>query len=425
MTMDNTSTNRLGKALLILAAIPLAALLFWLFTLWRWGHFVLFIINYTSDNLSSRSGISIYLVKFFVIVVTIPFFVAVGRYMHGIWFWIRGVGPGLRLYRSLTGIVIVVYVGLFYLAMYFAMRDSPAFKFCADTPEGLRMFDSEGIDPVYGTPAKPCTIDQITRARETVIGYLGPKKLDIADAQNFAFFGTTGKPRIWYYKRPDGTFELYDRQGPSPETGEPLKPVDREVREEIIQFQQAAADHHAADLAAQAATEQVHAKTALAERYINPAVKRVGERQVAFLVLAKNPEWVPNIEGNLANALAQSGLKPVSTFFKPAFVQEGRAERLMSGDWKQASELEMSKRVDYVVLARVAVSFTQSSQFEGIISANLNLQLKCLNMNSNTFCGSQSVETVGAGYTNAAALESATSKARPQIELFAKSLRLN
>ena len=146
---------------------------------------------------------------------------------------------------------------------------------------------------------------------------------------------------------------------------------------------------------------------------------------VAFLIIAKDPDSVSSAEDSLANVLALRGLKPMPAFFKPAFVQEGRAERLMSGDWKQATELEINKIVDFVVLAHAAVNFTPSSQFEGIISVNLSLQLKCLNMISSTFCGSQSFETVGVGYTNAAALENATLKARPQMDSFVKSLRLD
>jgi hypothetical protein len=424
--MENTTTSRLGKGLLIAAVLPLAALAFWLFTLWRWGRFVLSTIDYSSQNLAARSGISIFLVKGLIILVTIPFFWAVARYMHGFWFWFRGVGPGLRLYRSAPGMIIVAYVGIFYLAMYYASREALAYKWCADTPEGLRAFDSGGIDPIYGIPLKPCTFDQKIALREAKIGSLGPRKLDIGDARQFAFFSTTDKPRVWYSKRPDGTFEFYDRQGPSPETGEELRPVDRKTREEIIRAQKAAADQHAKQQAIEAATEQEFTKNALIERYINTAVvKRVGEKQVAFLVLAKGPDSVSGAEESLGNALATQGFRPVATFFKPAFVQDGRAERLMSGDWKQATELEIKKRVDYVVLARASVGFSSSSQFEGIISANLTLQLKCLNMISSTFCGSQSFETVGAGYTNAAALENATLKARPQMESFVRTLRLN
>ena len=105
--MRAVSASRLAKASFLLAAIPLAAVLFLLFTLWRWGRFVLFIVNYASQNLAERSGTSQYLVKGVVIVVTTPFFWAVAKYMHGLWFWFRGVGPGLRLYRSAHGIMIV------------------------------------------------------------------------------------------------------------------------------------------------------------------------------------------------------------------------------------------------------------------------------------------------------------------------------
>src|SRR5216683_3248892 len=77
-----------------------------------WGHhFVLRTLDFVVMSLASRSGLSPFLVRGLVILVTIPFFWAVAKYTHGL-FWLRGVGPSLRLYRNPYGLVIVVYAGL-------------------------------------------------------------------------------------------------------------------------------------------------------------------------------------------------------------------------------------------------------------------------------------------------------------------------
>src|ERR1035441_2587033 len=90
----------LGKASMGIVMLVVAGVVFFLFTLWRWGHFVTSTIKYVVENLASHSGISTNLLYGIVIIGTIPFFWAVAKYMHGAWFWLRGVGPGLRLYKS-------------------------------------------------------------------------------------------------------------------------------------------------------------------------------------------------------------------------------------------------------------------------------------------------------------------------------------
>src|SRR5207253_3171574 len=135
-----------------------------------------------------------------------------------------GLGPGLRLYKSPHGIVIVVYAGLYFLAMFFVAEDSLAYKYCAATPEGIKVFDDRVKDPAYGIQAEPCTLDQIVEIRRIKNPGLGPQRVQVEDARTFAFFEpVTGNPRIWYHKTPAGEYEFFDRMGNDPETGAPLQ----------------------------------------------------------------------------------------------------------------------------------------------------------------------------------------------------------
>jgi len=64
---------------------------------------------------------------------------------------------------------------------------------------------------------------------------VGPKRLQIVDPQNFAFFHPiTGKPLVWYYKWPDGKYDFFDGPGKDPGTGMDLTPIDRPTIEELI-----------------------------------------------------------------------------------------------------------------------------------------------------------------------------------------------
>src|SRR2546422_11725472 len=104
----------------------------------RWSeHFVVRTLDYVVQSITSRSGLSPFLVWGVVTFITIPFFWAVGKYTYGL-LWLKGVHPSLRLYRNPYGIIIVTYVGTFFLTMYFASREAYFYKWCADTPEGIR-----------------------------------------------------------------------------------------------------------------------------------------------------------------------------------------------------------------------------------------------------------------------------------------------
>lgn len=394
------------------------------------GHFVLQTIDYVVQNLASRSGFSPLLVRGLVILGTIPFFWAVAKYTHGL-FWLHGVKPSLKLYRSPYGIVIVSYVGVFFISMYFASRDAYAYKWCADTPEGIRTFDAAGIDPVYGIPLKPCTFDQIVALRQRQKGFSGPQALQIENPRRFEFFDTiTGKPRVWFYKSPDGGYEFYDRPGKHPGTGEDLRPVDREVMQELVRLQELArAQRTERELQAkqqeaeQIAAAQEREHQALLNRYINTGiVRRGGTRMATILILQEGQDSFSSVEGTLITSLSKRGIEAVSSFFKPPFVLEGRARKLLAGDWNEATQLGLSKRVDYVVLGSAAVAYSSSPQFEGLITANLQVELKCLNVVAQRVCGSQNVSTTGAGYTRAAALEKAVANAGPQLDSFARTL---
>jgi hypothetical protein len=399
-----------------------------------WSHnFVVRTIDFVIVGLASRSGLSLFLVKGLVILLTIPFFWAVAKYTHGL-LWLRGVGPSLRLYRNPYGLVIVGYVGLFFIAMYFASLDAYAYKWCADTPEGIRTFDAAGIDPIYGIPLKPCAFEQIVALRKQQKGFTGAQRIQIGNPREFEFFDSiTGKPRVWFYKAPDSGYEFYDRPGKHPGTGQDLRPVDRETVQELVRLQELAnAQQSAKELqerqleAEQAAAGLKREHQALMERYINTAVvKPNGIKVVAILMQRESQDSFSSVEDALVTSFPRQGIETVPSFFKPPFVLEGRARRLVTGDWSEATRLDLSKRVDYVVSGSDAVAYSSSSQFEGLITADLQVQLKCLNVVAQRVCGSRTVNAKGAGYTKAAALENAATNTKSLFEAFVKTLQLD
>jgi hypothetical protein len=411
----------------ICAALAVLVVLVYLFAHHWWGHhFVFRTIDFVVLNLASRSGLSPFLVRGFVILVTIPFFWAVAKYTHGL-FWLRGVGPSLRLYRNPYGLIIVGYAGLFFIAMYFASLDAYAYKWCADTPEGIRTFDGAGMDPIYGLQLKPCTFEQIVALRQQQKGFSGPQRIQVDNPHQFEFFNTiTGKPRVWFHRSPDGAYELYDRPGKHPGTGEDLRPVDRETVEALVRMQELASAQRAeSELQAKTAAQKRERQVFL-ERYINTAiVRRTGKKLVAVLILPESQDSFASLEAKLIAPLSAQGIEPVSLFFKPQFIQEGRAQRLLAGNWNEAAQLDLKNRVDYVVFGSAGVTYSTSTQFDGLVTANLRVGLKCLEMVAQKVCGSQPLSSTGAGYTKEAALENAATKAKSDLEGFVKTLQLD
>ncbi len=411
--------SAIGRGSLAILILALGVVVFFVLTLSRWGRFVKDTITYVVDHLASQSGISTNLLYGIVIIGTIPFFWAVAKYMHGAWLYLWHLGPGLRLYKSVHGMIIVAYVGLYFLAMFYVARNSIAYKYCAQTPEGLKVFDDQIKDPVWGIQSQPCNTQQIAdyeRAKHPGGAPIGPQKVQVTDARTFPFFdNVTHNPRYWYSKAETGDYRVFDQAGYDPETSVPLRPIDQQVREDMIRLQ----DQH---VAAQHNSEE----DALAGKYVNIATsERNGSRQAAILVFSDGQAQLGGIDQIISRALSDRGITPNASFFKPEFIREGRAAHLFEGDWSEGSQLGLGSRVVIVILGRASVTVSESSQFEGLISTRLNLELKCLNPGRQISCGNRSIDSVGAGYSNDESLRNAIDKAQPDIGGFVRALALN
>ena len=224
----------LGFAILVVVALVgvIASILFA-------TRFVEDTIGLVVQNLSTRSGFSIFLVKFVVIIATIPFFWAVGKFTKNIWDLLNLGWDSMALYKDKYGIIIVIYVAIYFLAMYGASLEAYEYKFCADTPEGIWTSDSPGRDPVYGIEAKTCTKEQRLALRAGTGHLKPPKEISVKNAQSIEWFDrVTGQPRVWYSAVSDHEFRFFDGRGVDPHTREELKPVTPEIVESI-QRQQA------------------------------------------------------------------------------------------------------------------------------------------------------------------------------------------
>jgi hypothetical protein len=226
--------DRVGSFTLGLAVLALVALVCVIASILFATRFVEDTIGLVVENLSARSGVSVFLVKAVVILGTIPFFWAVGKFTKNIWGLLNLGWDSMSLYKNKYGIVIVAYVGIYFLAMYGATLEAYEYKFCADTPEGIWTSDSPGKDPVYGIEAKACTLQQRLALRAGTGHLKPPREITIGDVDKYDWFDpVTGQPRVWYSLTTERGFRFFDGRGVDPHDRQELKPVSPEIIERI------------------------------------------------------------------------------------------------------------------------------------------------------------------------------------------------
>jgi hypothetical protein len=161
--------------------------------------------------------------------------------------------------------------------------------------------------------------------------------------------------------------------------------------------------------------------TADRQRYINFAIsERGGGKRVAILVEFEDGEPIPNLESEISAIVTRQGVEPEVSFFKPAFTQEGKARGLFLGDWTVADELQLKGHVDYVLIGFGNVSYRPNDESNGLLTADLRLTLKCLDIVSHSVCGNESFAIPGAGYSEDAALEDAVEHLGSELGSFAR-----
>lgn len=95
-----------------------------------------------------------------------------------------------------------------------------------DAKAPVRYGNRLGIDPATGRECRALTAELIERLREYEKGNR-PKRIG-TDTPVF-FDPRTGEPIVWYAKGRDGSIDIFDLMGFHPETGDELRPVDKEV----------------------------------------------------------------------------------------------------------------------------------------------------------------------------------------------------
>ncbi len=277
--MPGTPLRGAARFVLIIASV---LLLFLLASVIFAGQFVITTINYVVGNLANRSGLSLFLVRSLVIAATIPFFYAIGQFTRSILALLGFGWNPLGFYKNKYGAIIIAYIAIFYGAMYWASLDAYAYKYCADTPEGISLSDGPGKEKIYGTEFQPCSMAQIEVLRNGSGKLAAPREIRIANAADYAWFDVAGRPRVWYAQDSDGHYRFFDHAGVNPSTGHPLQPIDENAIQQAKKQQSAAAAGRRSAEARQAAAASKAQDTAAKAQDAAEAQELTKQAQAQF-----------------------------------------------------------------------------------------------------------------------------------------------
>lgn len=293
-----------------------------------------------------------------------------------------GFGRGLLRKEGRRKYVLAssVYTAVFFSIIYifsrnaaFSHRTGEARLWCAETPEGLRCFDSPGFDPKYGIALKAITPEWKLIWERRNLGQVATK-VDLGQLDELIFFDPlTGAARYWYHRKSDGTYTLYDQPGFDADTGAELQPVSRDVVAAIRQWRDGLKRSEQ-----RARVESERQKVAAAEdsfrsKYLRPGVGNPSA--VSLLVFGASGALKMDLEAALRQALTSQGVSVVDPF-RSDFIKEGLARRLADGDRELLRRLNLASACRGVLVVDVAVE--DRGGYDGLSVAEALAELRFL-----------------------------------------------
>jgi hypothetical protein len=101
----------------------------------------------------------------------------------------------------------------------------------------------------------------------------------------------------------------------------------------------------------------------------------------------------------IADALRQKGAKTTVSFFKPAFVKDGLFAKAFIGQGDALDRLPLTNTIHNFVLGRQNVTYKPNPELSGVITATMKLDLNAGVMDGLRSSASQSLQSIGAGFT--------------------------
>ncbi len=366
--------------------------------------------NYVVAKIVNITGINQWLVKGIVIIALIPLLWVLPNIYRG-------------KYKKTARAIGFLYVGIFFLSLFFLSKDiyfthsgEGTLKWYALTPEGVKFYDSPGIDPVYGITLKPVTPEVIRNLK-----LLQKGDFRVVDPANVSWFNPiTGDPQIWYYQYPDGSYEFYDKPGYHPITGDPLKPATKQIYFEWKEKAKTKPTSVKSQEYSEGNKKGKEQQIAMGPRpQINEKERRLQEfkslinqvssihtskANVAMVIESKRTESGISPENALYNHLRTERANIIINFFKEeSFKAKGFFREIYDGNTELLRQTDALSKIDNLILGRLSYSFQKGAD-KDLVSCNINFNYKVINKKGDII-RSDGISVIGPAFSEDAALE--------------------
>lgn len=369
------------------------------------------IYSHFVDSISNLTGLNKYLVKAGVALMLIPFLIGL-KLFFSINKTRRYIGASI-----LVTLLVLYNLSLYHFTKdsYFAFSEGKVLKWYALTPDGVKFFDRAGVEPVYGITLKPVTPEVIRNLKLLQKGDFRP-----VDPNDIPFFNPiTGEPQVWYYQDPDGTYDFFDKPGYHPITGDPLKPVTKQIyfewREKtkikpVSGLSQESIEGNKKQKEQQIAMGQkprINERLQEFKSLINKGVNiQIGKPNVAMVIESRKTESGVSPENTLYNLLKSDKVNIILNLFKEEpFKSKGFFREIYDGNTELLREADALSKIDHLILGRLNYSFQKGAGMDrDLVSCNINFSYKIINKNAGVI-KSDNISVVGPGFSEDAALE--------------------
>ncbi len=158
-----------------------------------------------------------------------------------------------------------------------------------------------------------------------------------------------------------------------------------------------------------------------------PALVPGGKSSFAVLVTDNNKKinWV--LSNRIGSIIKQKGGRvEASALLTEKFVSSGKFNRIFSGNPGSVTGIRSAKHIGYLILGKKSdASFRKDSEFEGLITAVVSLEIRIVSSKKGTIEGSFNISQRGAGFTKLKAEETAVESVLSALSVqLSKSLSL-
>ena len=151
-------------------------------------------------------------------------------------------------------------------------------------------------------------------------------------------------------------------------------------------------------------------------RYLNAGFDRkTGCKGVAIAVESDGGGMSDTVASALCQKFETGNVQTVSSLFTREFITDGLLRNTMDGSRAVLKDLELSKSLDALCLARAKVDYAKNPSLENVISAHMHLQVVTVPVTTLTGNRSWSFTANGAGFTEEEARALAEERLAKQI----------